>query len=91
MTIFQNKVYAIVKKISRGQVLTYGEVAQKLGNKNLARAVGNALNKNRDAKVFCHRVVRGDGRVGGFNSGTAWKIKLLKSERVKIKKGKINF
>jgi len=60
-----------------------------LGNKNLARAVGNALNKNRDKAVFCHRVVRSDGRVGGFNGGEAKKIALLKAEGVKIEKGRI--
>ncbi|HRY52274.1 MAG TPA: MGMT family protein [Candidatus Portnoybacteria bacterium] len=89
MTIWQKRVFNIVKNIPRGQVLTYGEVAQKLGNKNLARAVGNALNKNRDKAVPCHRVVRSDGRVGGFNRGSAEKIELLKSEGVKIINGKI--
>lgn len=77
--------------------MTYGEVARRLGNKNAARAVGNALNKNRDAKprgrrfygVPCHRVVGGDGRVGGFNRGNAQKIKLLKSEGIKIINGKV--
>ncbi|MBU2219710.1 MGMT family protein [Patescibacteria group bacterium] len=82
---FSNGVYSVVKKIPRGKVLTYGEVAQKLGGKNLARAVGNALNKNRDKLIPCHRVVRSDGRVGGFNFGTARKIKLLKKENIKIK------
>lgn len=94
---FSNRVYNAVKKIPRGKVLTYRQVAQKLGDKNLARAVGNALNKNRDAAprgrrfygVPCHRVVRADGRVGGFNRGNAVKIKLLKSEGVKIKNRKI--
>lgn len=90
MTKFQQKVYDIVKNIPQGQVLTYGEVAQKLGNKKLARVVGNALNKNRDKAVFCHRVVRSDGQVGGFNSGTKRKIAILKSEGVKIKNGKIH-
>jgi len=89
MTRFRKAVYKIVKKISRGQVLTYGQVAEKLGNKKLARAVGNALNKNRDKTVFCHRVVRSDGRVGGFNSGTEKKIKLLKEEGVRIEKERI--
>lgn len=89
MTIWQKRVFNLVKKIPRGQVLTYGEVARRLGNKNSARAVGNALNKNRDKAVPCHRVVRSGGRVGGFYWGTARKIKLLKSEGVKIANGKI--
>ncbi|MEK7160437.1 MAG: MGMT family protein [Patescibacteria group bacterium] len=89
ITDFQKRVFIVARNIPRGQVLTYGEVARRLGDKNLARAVGNALNKNRDSKVFCHRVVRSDGRVGGFNSGMARKIKLLRGEGVKIKKGRI--
>jgi len=89
MINFQQKVFEAVKRIPRGKILTYGQVAQKLGNKNLARAVGNALNKNHDKNIPCHRVVRSNGQVGGFNRGTAAKIKLLKSEGVKIKNGKM--
>ncbi len=86
---FQEKVFAVVKKTPRGQVLTYQQVAAKLGNVKLARAVGNALNKNRDSRMPCHRVIRSDRRVGGFNRGPARKIKLLKSEGVKIKNVKV--
>jgi len=87
MTNFQQKVFRIVRKIPRGKILTYSQVAQKLGNKKLARAVGNALNKNCDKTVPCYRVVRGDGRVGGFNRGSKKKIELLKGEGVKIENG----
>lgn len=69
MTEFQKRVYNIVKKIPKGKVLTYKEVAVKLGNPRLARAVGNALNKNRDLKVPCHRVIRSDGKLGGYRDG----------------------
>ncbi|MBU3901256.1 MGMT family protein, partial [Patescibacteria group bacterium] len=48
-----------------------------------------ALNKNCDKAIPCHRVVRGDGRVGGFNLGTRKKIAILKREGVRIEKGKI--
>jgi len=89
MTNFQSAVYEIVKKIPQGKILTYGDVAQKLGSRKLARAVGNALNKNRDKLVPCHRVIKSDGRAGGFNSGTDRKIALLKSEGIKIENGKI--
>ena len=91
MDSFQNRVFAIVKKIPRGRVLTYQQVATKLGNKNLARAVGNALNKNRDSKVPCHRVIRLDGRVGGFNRGVKQQELLLVKEGVKIRKSEIVF
>ena len=80
LTEFQKKVYEIVKKIPRGEVLTYKQVAVKLGNAKLARAVGNALNKNRDPKVPCHRVIRSDGKIGGYRKGTNKKALLLKKE-----------
>jgi methylated-DNA-[protein]-cysteine S-methyltransferase len=89
MTEFEKKVYEVVKKITRGKVLTYKQVALKLGNIGLARAVGNALNKNRDSKVPCHRVIRSDGKVGGYASGTDKKIAILKKEGVKIENSKI--
>lgn len=60
--------------------MSYQEVAKKLGNKNLARAVGNALNKNRDPQIPCHRVIKKDGKVGGFNRGKKQKIILLRKE-----------
>jgi O-6-methylguanine DNA methyltransferase len=89
MSGFEEKVYAVAKKIPRGQVLTYKEVAVKLGNRKLARAIGNALNKNCDAKIPCHRVVRSDGKIGGFRRGSFAKIKILRREGVKIKGNKI--
>ena len=81
MTSFQKQVYDVVKKIPRGSVLTYKQVAQKIGNPNAVRAVGNALNKNRDKNVPCHRVIRSDGKTGGYYSGPAAKIKMLKKEK----------
>lgn len=89
MTEFEKNVYEIVKKIPRGKVLTYKQVAIKLGNIGFVRAVGNALNKNRDKNVPCHRVIRSDGFVGGYARGTKKKIKILEEEEVKIKNGKI--
>ena len=82
MTEFQKKVYNIVKKIPRGNVLTYKEVARLVGRPKAFRAVGNTLNKNPFAPtVPCHRVIRSDGRVGGYAKGTKTKIELLKRER----------
>lgn len=85
MIKFEQKVYEIVRKIPLGKVLSYKQVAVRLGNKNLARAVGNVLNKNRDRKVPCHRVIKNSGEIGGFNRGAKKKIELLKREGVKIK------
>ena len=89
MMNFQEKVYAAVKGIPAGRVLTYGQVAQKIGRTGSARAVGNALNKNRDKNIPCHRVVRSDGRAGGYNRGVVDKIKILRSEGLKIRGDKI--
>ncbi|MDD5341359.1 MAG: MGMT family protein [Patescibacteria group bacterium] len=90
MTNFQKKVLKLVSNIPRGKVSTYQFLAKKLGNKKLARAVGNALNKNQKLiTIPCHRVVKSNGLVGGYKLGTARKIKLLDSEGIIIKKEKI--
>ncbi|MES2060126.1 MAG: MGMT family protein [Patescibacteria group bacterium] len=64
---FLNKVISVVKKIPKGKVLTYKEVAAKAGNPNAARAVGSIMAKNADKNVPCHRVIRSDGRIGEYN------------------------
>lgn len=80
MTPFSKKVHEVVKKIPRGQVLTYGQVASKAGNPKAARAVGNILNKNYNPQIPCHRVIRADGHLGGYNRGPKLKEKILKQE-----------
>jgi methylated-DNA-[protein]-cysteine S-methyltransferase len=68
LTEFQKKVYAIVKQIPRGETSSYGAIAKKL--KTSPRAVGQALKRNKDYKnVPCHRVIRSDGQLGGYNKG----------------------
>lgn len=79
---FSNGVYRVVKKIPRGEVMSYKEVAKMIGRPRAYRAVGNALNKNTDPIVPCHRVIRSDGKVGGYRRGTKKKIELLKKEKV---------
>ncbi len=81
ISLFQKKVYDVVKKIPKGRVLTYKEVAQKIGNPAAVRAVGNALNKNRSKDVPCHRVIRSDGKTGGYYWGAAAKVRILKKEK----------
>lgn len=81
MTLFADKVLKAVSKIPRGNVLTYKETARRSGKPKAYRAVGNILNKNRDPKIPCHRVIRSDGKIGGYNKGTKIKIKLLKKEK----------
>ena len=87
--IFQQKVFELCKLIPKGKVSTYRQIALNL-NCKAYQAVGNALNKNRSKDVPCHRVIRSDLIVGGFASGIEEKIKLLKSEGVKIVDGKVD-
>lgn len=84
MTLFTQKVKSIVAKIPKGRVLTYKEVARLAGNPRAFRAVGNILNKNYDPLIPCHRVIRSDGEIGGYNRGNAKKLALLKEEGVVV-------
>jgi AraC family transcriptional regulator of adaptative response/methylated-DNA-[protein]-cysteine methyltransferase len=81
MKSFTERVYDVVRKIPKGKTLTYGQVARAIGSPGASRAVGNALNKNRDTKnIPCHRVVRSDGSTGGYAFGAERKVALLKKE-----------
>lgn len=83
MSEFSERVYRIVAKIPKGKTMTYKEVAAAAGRPKAWRAVGNILNKNRDfEKVPCHRVVRSDGKTGGYVLGEKRKKELLKLEGV---------
>ena len=87
---FNEKCYSLLKKIPRGKVVTYKQIALELGSRGY-RAVGNALNKNKNLiKIPCHRVVRNNGNVGGYALGQEKKIKLLQKEGVEVVNGKIN-
>lgn len=77
---FEEKIHKVVKEIPQGKVLTYKEVAKKIGHPQAFRAVGNVLGKNIDPNVPCHRVIRSDGKMGGYRDGTAFKIKRLTEE-----------
>ncbi len=83
MTPFTKKIFSIVIRIPRGKTLTYKEVAKKAGRPRAYRAVGNILNTNYDPKIPCHRVVRSDGKSGGWNRGGENKRKLLEKEKSK--------
>ena len=80
MTEFQKAVYDVVKKIPKGNVLTYKEVAIKAGRPRAYRAVGNILNKNYDKSIPCHRVIKSDGSIGGYNGGNEKKKARLTGE-----------
>ena len=86
-TKFQLKVWKYLKKIPKGKVKTYKQVAIAINNPKSARAVANACAKNPYApKIPCHRVIRSDGSVGGYSGrgGIKKKLRLLRSEKVEI-------
>lgn len=80
MTQFRQKVYEVVRKIPRGKVLTYKEVALKIGSPKSYRAVGSALKKNYDPTIPCHRVIKSRGELGNYNRGVTLKRTILKGE-----------
>lgn len=64
---FTERVRAVVRSIPKGKTMSYGLVAARAGRPGAARAVGTIMSKNDDPSVPCHRVVRADGTVGGYN------------------------
>ena len=84
MMTFTEKVYSVVKRIPKGTVLTYKQVATRAGKPKAYRAVGNILNKNFNPEIPCHRVVRSDGTVGGYNRGSVSKRRILRAEGVSV-------
>lgn len=66
---FKQKVLEIVKNIPSGKIMTYGQVAYLAGNPRAARAVGMIMSKNYNPDVPCHRVIKANGQLGGYNRG----------------------
>jgi len=91
LTKFEVKVLNLTKKIPKGKVTTYKEIAKALNTKAY-RAVGTALKKNPYAKVPCHRVINSNGKVGSYKGkpNSKEKIRLLKKEGIEMKNNKIN-
>lgn len=85
MTNFQKRIWEVVKKIPKGETFTYKQVAQLTGKPLAWRAVGNILAKNFNPEIPCHRVIRSDGRLGGYNRGVS-KKKFLLIKEAKITK-----
>ncbi len=80
---FEKQVYEIARSIRPGETLTYGEIAAQLGDKALARDVGQAMGKNPFPIVVpCHRVVAANGKLGGFSApgGSRTKLRMLAIE-----------
>jgi methylated-DNA-[protein]-cysteine S-methyltransferase len=91
---FNEKVWTLMKKIPKGNVTTYKILAEQMNTKAY-RAVGNACRRNPNPPhIPCHRVVKSDGRIGGFEGKTSGssirkKISLLEEEGIDIKNEKI--
>ena len=84
-TVFQLSVWNYLKKIPKGKVKTYLEVAKAIGKPKAFRAVANAIGKNPyPQQIPCHRVIRSDGSLGGYSGkgGIKQKRALLRSEKV---------
>lgn len=88
-TKFQQKVWNACKRIRKGRVSTYREIAKAIKKPKAARAVGNALNRNPFRNVPCHRVVQSSGKIGGYAHGSAAKVEWLRKEGVKVKRGRV--
>lgn len=90
ISYFENLVYQATKKIPKGKISTYSQIAFYIGKPKSYRAVGNALNKNPFApEVPCHRVVKSDGLLGGFAYGINKKRILLKQEGIGLKNNRV--
>ena len=87
-TKFQLKVWSYLRKIPKGKVKTYLDVAKGIGKPRAFRAVANAIAKNPyPPKIPCHRVIRSDGSIGGYSGkgGIIRKRRLLEIEKVYLK------
>jgi AraC family transcriptional regulator of adaptative response/methylated-DNA-[protein]-cysteine methyltransferase len=82
-TDFQWRVWEALQRIPRGETRTYAQIARELGQPTAARAVARACATNQVSLVIpCHRVVRGDGELGGYRWGIERKRELLAAERI---------
>jgi methylated-DNA-[protein]-cysteine S-methyltransferase len=84
---FDRQVYAIARGVPAGETISYGEIATRLGDRRLARDVGQALAHNPFPIVVpCHRVLAAGGKLGGFSArgGVATKQRLLEIERASV-------
>jgi methylated-DNA-[protein]-cysteine S-methyltransferase len=84
-TAFQHRVWRALQDIPYGVVVSYGEIARRIGMPRAARAIGQANGANPIPIVVpCHRVIAADGTIGGFSSGLVLKRRLLEIERVRL-------
>jgi len=85
-----NQVYKKLTEVPEGMVTSYSELAKAVGIKNGQRVIGQIMKKNPYPGIIpCHRVVKADGKIGGYFYGDKVKQNMLKKEGIKIKEGKI--
>ncbi len=85
---FRDSVYTLIRKIPKGKVATYGQVAALVGSPRASRAVGMCMKVNPDApRTPCHRVVASDGRLTGYSAegGVKRKKNMLENEGVRFR------
>ena len=89
----KQKVYDYLLTIPKGKVVTYGQIAQALGNKGLARAVGNALHQNPDPEKYpCYKVVSAKGQLSPYFAfgGIAGQKLRLEAEGIPVENGRVD-
>lgn len=90
MNDLERRVYKKLLKVPKGKVTTYGDLARAVGLQNGQRIIGQIMGKNPFPVIIpCHRVVKSDGKIGGYYYGEKVKTKMLSDEGVLVKNGKI--
>lgn len=90
VSVLAKQCFQLLTLIPKGRVTTYSQIAKALGRPKAARAIGRIIGSNPLApEIPCHRVVRNDGRLGGYSGGIQLKLKLLKSEGVTSLDGQV--
>jgi O-6-methylguanine DNA methyltransferase len=88
-TVFAARVLSVVRRIPRGRVATYGDVARVAGKPGAARAVGNIMRSCGRPDVPCHRVIAAGGKLGGYGGNESTKRNLLIGEGVLVRGSRI--
>ncbi|HXG14557.1 MAG TPA: MGMT family protein [Candidatus Nitrosotenuis sp.] len=90
MNELERQVYKTLLKVPKGKVTTYSELAKAVGLKNGQRVIGRIMNRNPFPVIIpCHRVVKSDGKIGGYFYGQEVKTKMLSDEGLVVRDGKI--
>jgi methylated-DNA-protein-cysteine methyltransferase-like protein len=84
MTNFRTRVMAVVRRIPRGRVATYGDIAALAGSPRAWRAVGTIMRECRDPATPCHRVIGSNGALGGWSGYPGVKRELLRAEGLEV-------